>query len=452
MTITRRVTAGVVALFAGISVLGGCTPGSRGSSPQQAAADKSDVSSAQRVTLTVWGQEGPGGSNAEIAELDRQFHATYPHVTIKRVTTPSTGAAGLKSALSGSNPPDVVEVKQGYANLGAYVGAGLLQPLSDYAKVYQWRSRYPAALLALDSFTPDGKAFGSGNLYGISQTADIVGIYYNAAKLAALRLQLPETWGQFETMLLKIRKAGQLPIAFGSKDEHPSVQIFGVIQDQQVGMQGVRNLVFGEPGASWQTPETSMAAATMKSWARSGYFSTGPKRLANADAVHQFESGAGVFLITGTSESAGLEKAMGANVRFMLPPPVQPGAAPVTMGGEGLAWSISARSKHRDTAAAYLDFITGAQAADVITRTGTLPASIPASAKPQAGTALADIVAAWARISEVDGETPYLGYTTPNFAATIGAGLHKLIDGKVTASAFVASLQRAYANFQSGRS
>ena len=50
----------------------------------------------------------------------------------------------------------------------------------------------------------------------------------------------------------------------------------------------------------------------------------------------------------------------------------------MTTGGQGLAWAITSVSKHPDVAAAYIDFITNANAAQVLIDTGNLPAVLPA--------------------------------------------------------------------------
>ena len=439
----------------GIVVLAaGCTPGSKTKKPTEkpTSAISTNVSAAGPVTLTVWDQEVRGGQNAEITQLNKEFHAKYPNVTIKRNSKSFTNLKDtLKLALSGKNPPDVVEANQGYPDMGAFVKAGMLTPLDSYAQRYGWQSAYPKTLLDLNRFSPDGTSFGSGNLYGLSQTGEIVGLYYNKKKLAQLGLTKPATWADFQADLAKIKAAGQVPIVFGNKDQWPAIHEFGVLQDQLAGKQAVRNLVFGKGDPSWSSPQNLQAATTLRTWAQSGYLTPGTNGLGYDEAAAQFGKGTGVFLMTGTWEAADLQKPMGSNVGFMLPPPATAGGAPVTTGGEGLAWSITAKSKHADVAASYIDFITNAHAADVMTQTGNLPAITPASAKPPAGTALADIFAAWATLSKVDGEVPYLDYSTPSFYDTLTANLQKLIGGKQSPQQFLSVLQKDYGSFQKSK-
>ena len=50
------------------------------------------------------------------------------------------------------------------------------------------------------------------------------------------------------------------------------------------------------------------------------------------------------------------------------------GGQPVSLGGESLPWAITSKSKNADVAAAYIDFITNAEAAEVLVETDNLPA------------------------------------------------------------------------------
>ncbi len=173
---SRRILGSAV--FAGALLLAtGCsTPGSSSTSPSTSAkptaAIATNPASAGQVTLRVWDQEVRGGQNAEITQLNKEFMAKYPNVTIQRTSKSfSDLKTTLKLALSGNNPPDVVEVNQGYPDMVSFVKAGMLLPLDSYASVYGWANRYPASLLNLNRVSADATHFGEGKLYGVSQRA-----------------------------------------------------------------------------------------------------------------------------------------------------------------------------------------------------------------------------------------------------------------------------------------
>lgn len=431
-----------------------CTPGSNSSAPSQQPSKpvSTNVAKAGDVTLNVWDQEVRGGQDAEISKLNDEFEKKYPNVTIKRNSKSFSNLKDtLKLALSGKNPPDVVEANQGYPDMGAFVRAGLLLPLDRYAKAYDWQSRYAKTLLDLNRFSKDGKTFGNGDLYGISQTGEIIGIFYNKKKMQQLGLSKPKTWDDFTSMLAKVKQKGELPIMFGNKDKWPAIHTFGAIQAQTLGKQGALDLVFGKDGAKWTSPPNEQAAATLRDWSDKGYVSKGANGLGYDQAAQEFEQGKGVFLMTGTWLAADLAKAMGKNVGFMLPPPANAGGSSVTTGGEGLAWSVTSKSEHPNVAAAYINFITTAHAADVMTKTGNLPAMSPASARPEEGTVLADIFAAWKKERESNGLVPYLDYTTPDFYDTLTTQLQQLIGGQTSPQQCVQALQKDYADFQQSK-
>jgi raffinose/stachyose/melibiose transport system substrate-binding protein len=425
-----------------------CAPGS-GQDPPPAktpAAVNTDISRLGAVTLTVWDQEVRGGQNEQMQELNAKFQAKFPNVTIKRVSRSFPDLQNtLRLALSGDSPPDVVEANQGYGSMAQFVKAGMLLPLNSYDRAYGWKQRYPKALTDLNSVTPDGKSIGSGNLYGVSLNGEIVGIFYNKAKLAELGIERPATWAAFERALATAKSKGELPIAFGNLDKFPGIHEYGVIQDQLTTKDAVRSLVFGK-GGSWTDPPNLRAAQTLSAWARQGYFTEDANSVKYDDSPVNFATGEGVFLIGGTWFAADLEKRMGGNVGFMLPPPVTAGGAAKTMGGESLPWAITSKSKNPDVAAAYINFITSPEAMDVAVDSGVLPALKPAAKLPD-GPLMKEVFAAWQTVSETDGLTPYLDYATTDFGDVLGGALQKLIAGRASSEQALGEAQQNYAEF-----
>ncbi|KUJ68397.1 sugar ABC transporter substrate-binding protein [Streptomyces albus subsp. albus] len=436
-----------LALLAGACVPG--TDGSAASAPGTGAGSAiPDPAKAGRTTLTIWDQEIRGGQNDELEQLNEEFQRRYPNVTIKRTARSFTDLkTTLKLAVTGAHPPDVIQANQGYPDMVAFVRAGLLAPLDNYAGIYEWNTRYPATLLNLNRVSADGHRFGTGRLYGISQTGEYIGLYYNKELLARAGLRPPADWPEFTAGLARLRHAGRLPIQFGNLDKYPAIHTFGVLQDR-LGAERARETVLGR-GPGFDTEDTTLAAATLADWVRRGYLPKSANGLGYEDAAKKFAAGEGAYLLTGTWQLAGLKKAMGDRLGFMPPPPAGRGGPPVTTGGQGLAWSITSRSRHPEVAAAYLDFITGEHAADVMTRHGVLPA-VPgrAAARVAPGTADGQMIAGWRRLSAADGLVPYLDYTTPTSYDTLSESLQGVIAGRLSPERFTATLQRDYDAFR----
>ncbi|WP_431046394.1 ABC transporter substrate-binding protein [Streptomyces sp. P1-3] len=439
-------------LAAGAALLAAaCVPGTDGSAAGApgpgAGTSIPDPATAGRVTLTVWDQEIRGGQNDELEQLNREFQEKYPNVRVKRVARSFTDLkATLKLALSGANPPDVVQANQGYPDMVAFVQAGLLAPLDNYAGIYEWNTRYPATLLNLNRVSADGRRFGAGRLYGISQTGEYIGLYYNKDVLEKAGLAPPRTWGDFTAGLGRLKARGELPVQFGNLDKYPAIHTFGVLQGR-LGAARVRDTVLGH-GPGFDTADTRAAAATLADWADRGYLPEGANGLGYEDAAKKFASGEGGYLLTGTWQLAQLKKAMGDRLGFMPPPPATAGGDPVTTGGQGLAWSVTSRSRHPEVAAAYLDFLTGGHAADVMTAHGVLPAVAgEAASRVPPDTVDGQMIAGWRRLSAADGLVPYLDYATPSFYDTLSEHLQGVVAGRLSPARFAATLQKDYGAF-----
>ncbi|MFF4758467.1 extracellular solute-binding protein [Streptomyces sp. NPDC001292] len=451
---TRRARRSVlpVTLVAGLTLLAaGCVPGTDGSQAGGAAGAGStavpDPARAGNVTLTVWDQETRGGTNGEIEQLNKEFEKKYPNVRIKRVSRSfSDLKTTLKLAISGNNPPDVVQANQGYPDMVSFVQAGLLAPLDTYAGIYDWNTRYPTTLLNLNRVSTDGRRFGTGRLYGISQTGEFVGIYYNKDVLAKAGVKPPKTWADFTASLGTLKQRGELPIQFGNLDKYPAIHTFGVLQDQLGGAQA-RDTVLGR-GQGFDNAYTKDAAATLSDWVKKGYLPKGANGLGYDDAAKKFAGGDGAYLITGTWLQADLKKPMDDKLGLIPPPPAKADATPMTTGGQGLAWSITSRSTHPEVAAAYLDFITNTHASDVMTEHGVLPA-LPgrAAARIDPESSEGQMIAGWRRLTAGDGLVPYLDYATPSFYDTTSQALQDLIAGNSDPEEFAASLQKDYGGF-----
>jgi raffinose/stachyose/melibiose transport system substrate-binding protein len=146
--------------------------------------------------------------------------------------------------------------------------------------------------------------------------------------------------------------------------------------------------------------------------------------------------------------TADVVKQMGDNVGFMLMPGKDP-EAPVSLGGESLPYAITTAAKQPDVAAAYIDFLTDANAAKVLVDTDNLPAMKGAPA-PTSGVSV-DIAKAWEKLNAADGVIPYLDYATPTFYDDISSAIQEMMAGRQDAAAFTKSVQEKYSKWAESR-
>jgi len=447
-----RIKIALAILVASVVAVG-CTPGgsvSQATAPPAPAV--TGVPDTGPITLTVWDQES-GQVSKVWDQLNAEFEQKYPNVTIKRVNRDFGELKTLLAlAMSGPHGPDVVEANQGWPDMGHLVKAGLLLPLDNYAQAYGWTSRVSPNVLRVSSWSPDGKEFGTGSLYGYTTMGEIVGVYYNKQILSELGLTVPTTFGEFEQDLEAAKQAGQIPIQFANNDAFPGIHEFATIQDQIAPTSYLTDLIFGtqRDQLSFDTPENTQAATTLQDWANKGYFTPGFGGAGYDDSVSNFANGEGLFMITGNWIVANLG-ADNTNFGFFPLPPADPGDPPVATGGAGFPLAIAAGSEQPDAAAAYIDWMTSDHASDLLLPTGEIPLHNGKTPTVQPGTVLADVVDAARTVSDANGVVPYEDWATPTFYDTLTSSIQELMVNRLTPDQFVQNVEADYKDFQTSR-
>lgn len=422
---------------------------SASAAPSAAAGAYEACSSAATtpITLTEWDQEVREGLGNAIDQLNTEFQAANKGVTIVRQQKSFDDLkATVKLALADPNGPDIAQVNQGRPDMGAAVQAGLLLPLTPYATKYGWDKRWGAGVLARNSFSDDGKTFGTGSLYGVSVTGEIVGLFYS--KDLATKYNLGASTATFNDVLTAFAaaKAGSdVPIAFGALDGD-GLQIFASILETLVTPDWLDNFIYGRNNVSFNTPETIQAAKAYLDLADKGYFTSGYAGIGYDDSAKLFEAGKGMVFWTGSWEGATLTKAVGEKFGFMRVPPQTAGGTALSIGGVGLPWSIRKTSKNADCAAAYLDYITSDHAMTLVAGLGVLPGH---AAQGATGTSALfnDMANAFADANTKNQVGHYLDWAFPTGWDTFKAQLPQLLAKKITPEQFVKNIDKEYQAF-----
>lgn len=432
-----------------VFALAACAPGigeTNGAEKDDVEISK-DVAAAGDVTLTVWDQEVRGGQNEQIEQLNAAFEEKYPNVTIDRVSQAFDDLnTTLRLALTDEDAPDVVQANNGRNTMGAFVKAGQLRNLDDYADLYGWGDRFSESVLQYSTYSDDAVEFGTGSLYGLPQVGEIVGVFYSKSRLADLGVDVPTDWAEFESVVEQSHDRGNRPLVLGNIDKWPAIHVFGSIQGDHVDADTIRDLGLGNPGAEWTSDDNVAAAQQLADWSANGYFNDGPNGTDYDAAWQSFSTGEGDFLIGGSWLAADLEDAMGEDVGFFVPDTAD--GTPATTGGTGLPFGITSAAENTDVAAAYIDFITSDEAMAILAETGNMPVNGTADLAPDGGVQ-ADVFTEFGRVTTTGALLPYLDYATPTFSDTLGGALQGLIAGELSADEFTDLLNADYSEFVS---
>lgn len=444
--VSSRIARLATALTFAAALAAGCSASPGGS--KAATGPESSVTTGfdtkTPVTLNVL-DLNPG--DAAIDQLNAEFEKRYPNVTVKR-TTKNYGDyyATLKLALSSPNAPDVAQGGQGWTSDGTLVKAGLIVPVDNYAKAYGWDGRGYGAMNEL-RLNSTGSIWGAGRLWGLAHYAAPVGFFYHADQLRKLGLAVPKTMDEFEHALAVAKAAGDIPIAFGDLDKWPGEQEYAMLQNAVSPPADINSWIYGRAGATIGSATDVQAAATLQAWAKHGYFTPGFNGISYDDSVANFAKGQGVFMYTGTWNVGEFQK--DANIGFFLLPP-KSGGAPVAIGSLGEPWHIVASSKHKDVAAAYIDWLTGPHAEQVFMK---VDGQIPAMPIPATGGSplFKSAVGSWQALTEGGGLVNYLGWATPTMDQTLGGAIQELMAGRKSPQDTLAAAQKDWSDFQQKR-
>ena len=438
-----RLMAAALAAVLSLVVAACGSPGSSNGGSAASGVASTGFDTSKKVTITMWDTENSPGPSKALNDLISQFEAKYPNVTVKRtVKNFDDYMATIKLAASSDNAPDVFQGNEGSVDQ-ALVKAHLIVPLDSLAKAYGWNTRFgsSAALNPL-RWSADGEHWGTGQLWGIAQKAEVLGAFYNKATLQRLGLQVPTTFDEFQHSLSVAKSQGVPPIMVGNLDRWPMGHVFMVLQARFDNASAISNWTYGRPGASFDDAGTRKAASILEQWGKSGYFEDGFNGVSQTNAAARFGKGEGLYFITGPWENQTFAGPLKDGVGFFPLPSLDGSPGAPTTGSLSLPYHISAKSQNKAVAAAFVNFITDPHAAGIVIDNGDLPAAAPQGATVDPNSSLAAISTAWQEKSKAGTLTPYLDWATSTMGDTLFGGLQQLSEGKVTPAQFTASVQK----------
>jgi len=399
----------------------------------------------EEITLVVWDTFVRPAEVAMMDQLSAQFEEANPGVTVQHEGYNFDDLMlVLPQSLSEEGGPDVAQINQGATSMGALVQAGLILPLDDYAAEYGWRDLYADSLHARNSFSADGLTYGEGNLYGISNTAEVVGVYYWKQAFADLGIEVPTTFAEFEGILQTIKDAGQTPIVFGSLDGWPAIHEYSAIEHPFSDPQNIDDFIFRREGATFVNDANLQAAQKLVEWVDAGYFPDGFEGMDYDNAtLAAFRNREGVMWITGSWIAASLlEDANADEIGFFVIPSPDAETPPYAVGGVGIPYGISANSPNADLAAEFINMVSSPEVAAQLLELGFLPAVAVGEDQLTEGTLTTDIVNAWNLISSNNRVGHYLDWAVP--LDDINAALQELMAKQITPEDFVTQVEDAY--------
>ena len=157
------------------------------------------------VTLRVWDTFSGAAQDAGMKALIEAFEAEHPNIKIERdIQDIDTMRPIIQTSLASGTGPDVFYFDTGPGFAGVLADADFLLPLDEAYETQDWDHIYP--------WTKERTTFG-GQVYGIGNEIEFLGVYYNRDLFAELGLEVPTTYEEFLEVSAALAEAGKIPVA-----------------------------------------------------------------------------------------------------------------------------------------------------------------------------------------------------------------------------------------------
>jgi raffinose/stachyose/melibiose transport system substrate-binding protein len=239
-----------------------------------------------------------------------------------------------------------------------------------------------------------------------------------------------------------------VPFEYGSQDGSTTV-LLG-LQALLADKKKLNDYIYGDKTVKATDVAMADAAALTKKWADQGWFPPNFNGIDYQTAVANFVAGKGVFRWEYTG-SLGLNTQQQGHFGY-LQLPQQSGSGTVGVGAAPGAMVVSAKSKHPDVAAAFLNYMMSPEAGQAAADRGLVPAMSPDVSVPASSLSLTGESAGAATLDQNDGYVPYFDWSSPTMLDTLGQNLQLLYAGKTTADKFTAAVDKDRDTFLAGQS
>jgi raffinose/stachyose/melibiose transport system substrate-binding protein len=416
----RFAAAGAAAALA--LTIAGCTGGAPG-------AGDDDPNT---ITFMIGNPEDPADLEVTEADMAKFEEETGIHVELDVIPIENVQTI-VQTQLRSGDGPDVFGYDTGPGFAGALAEAGLLYPLTDAYEEYDW----PIYEFAQERVTFDGE------IVGIPNDIETIGLYYNMTLFDELGLDRPESVGDLMEACEAIKGADLIPFAVSDQEGWQGGHLLSMVLSSEVGSDQMEALIAGE--ASWDSPEVIAALETLKQFNDDGCFTPSPAAVTYDNANALFYSGQAAINPTGSWLVQDTERNVDFEVGY-IPFPASDGPG-VFSGGLGAGLFINADTKKAEAALEFLNYtMTQEHGAYVIENAQSIPAFPIDTSGIEATPLFEQVLADAAQIAE---GTSDFGYNidvlmSAEFNEATVNGIQALFTGQATPEEVARSLQENY--------
>jgi raffinose/stachyose/melibiose transport system substrate-binding protein len=340
-------------------------PGTGSSSASNAPASSAQAATPPvKITYATY-RVGKQVTAAAETKIINDFKAKYGNevdLQVEEIPDDQTYIDKMKVLAASNNLPDIVEGKDGINDI--LIKGNLATPLNEYLDADpQWKSEIGNDAIAANS--RDGK------VWSISNSAQILGYFYNKDIFAKAGIKPADTWDEFQSNNDKIKALGIAPLALMTGENAWTTNLFlaSIVGTSNAAGNKFMNTMLPK---NYESPEminglkqiqTMLQKYTTKDALGAGY----------ANAANNFLQGKAAIIANGpwmipdftdkTKTSDGFDKKVGVAA--------YPGSGMFSTYEVGYMLT-SKDQAHKDAAMKFLKFKTGAYAQEVLLELGSV--------------------------------------------------------------------------------
>lgn len=307
-----------------------------------------------KTRLLYW--DGFGEESTGIDKIVAMFNQANPKIEIVREAQPQMRDI-LRTALDAGQGPDIFYYDTGPGFAGVLARAGLLKPLDDAYRTYDWDKR-------IFDFAKQRASFG-GKAYGIGNELEFITTFYNKRIFQEKGLTEPKTHEEFDQVADQLKGAGLIPIAFGNQTKSPASHVFSVFSGNIAGREKLTKAISGK--TPWNDPDFVRAIEIpFVEKNKKGYYPPGVNAITYDDVQSLFFSGKAAMSLTGTwqvNDYSNQENITDPVGMFFYPPIDGKPIAPPS--GLGSGYFVSNKTEDPDAATRFLDFLFSEEAVKI---------------------------------------------------------------------------------------
>ncbi|MBT2690345.1 carbohydrate ABC transporter substrate-binding protein [Bacillus sp. ISL-47] len=323
----KKMTAGVMALTLGASLLAGCSSGG---------------SDDGKVTLELFSNKSE--SIETYKGLIKEFEAQNPDIKIK-LDAPPEAETVLKTRLTKNDLPDIMSIA-GNATYGELGRAGVLEDFAGTEMEKKVQPSYIDMINRLVGPETDGT-------FGLPYATNANAVIYNKAKFEEHGLEVPATWDEFIASLEKVKAAGDTPIYFTLKDAWTGMIPWNSLGANIAGEDFAEKKNAGEKSFSENYDEVADKMSTLVQYGHKDNMG-----VAYGDGNNAFANGKSVFYLQGNWAIPEILKANPDMELGVFPMPVtnDPEQNKLVSGVDVLL-AVSEGTEHKEEAKKFVEFM-----------------------------------------------------------------------------------------------